>query len=83
MDRSTSEELSKEELDRPKGRSPIKEIGNVDMLDSFSPIDTMNETRNTQITSDKTFLRHVLFLWVVAMLILVKIQNRWKAWIGN
>lgn len=61
-DRSTSKNPSKEELGRPIGRSPREEeIGNVDMLDWFSPIGTMKETRNTQITSDKTFVRHVLF----------------------
>lgn len=76
IDRSTSKDVCKEALGRPNGWSPREEeIDNVDMLDSFSPIGTMNDTRNTQITSDKTF-KTCVFLWVIAMLILVKIQSQ-------
>ncbi|KAJ5419630.1 uncharacterized protein N7487_003180 [Penicillium crustosum] len=76
MDQSTSKDISDEALGRPNGWSPREEeIGNVDMLDSFSPIGTMNDTQNTQITSDKTF-KTCAFLWAIAMLILVKIQSQ-------
>lgn len=76
MDQSTSKDVSDEALSRPNGWSPREEeIDNVDMLDSFSPIGTMNDTRNTQVTSDKTF-KTCAFPWVIAMLILVKIQGQ-------
>jgi hypothetical protein len=76
IDQSTSKVVCKEALGSPNGWSPREEeIDNVDMLDSFSPIGTINDTRNTQITSDKTF-RTCAFLWAIAMLILVKIQGR-------
>lgn len=76
MDQSTSKDVSDEALGRPNGWSPREEeIDNVDMLDSFSPIGTMNDTRNTQVTSDKTF-KTCAFPWVIAMLILVKIQGQ-------
>lgn len=82
MDQSTSKDVWKEALGSPNGWSPREEIDNVDMLDSFSPIGTINDTRNTQITSDKTF-KTCAFLWAIAMLILVKIQGRRKAWIAD
>jgi hypothetical protein len=62
------------------GRSLERGSDNVKMLVIFLRLTAQRRgTRNTQRTSDKTFCFDywtIAFLWVIAMLILVKTQSR-------